>query len=178
MKNNKWNQYLKKCGAPILIIIVTFLAVKFFMWNGWMIDRAMRMVRGTLAAPSAVNLTLSRDKETLFYVAFPFNSEGNYYLVNRFDISPFINKSENACTLDLTVTVNKRILKPDAVNSFKGYHIVSIGEMNVVFTTAECDIYCLVRLRENLPDIIAELKRNLQNTKINDPNNTGTGKKL
>lgn len=153
----KLKKIFKKVAVPALLVIVTLLAVKFYMWNDWKIDRAIRMVKGSANAPAAVNLVLSTENETLFETSFAFNPGENVYLVNLFDISPYIKETNNSRTLDLTLTVNRRKLRPDGVYCFENYNIIAAGEMKFVFTSAGCDIHCLIRLRQNLGDITAAL---------------------
>ena len=147
---------LKKIGQVLLIFIITLLTFKFIMWNWWKIDRATALAKGIIKAPSAVNLTLSGKNtgSVLFRKSFAYNSNGNYYIINQFDISPYIGHN-----LKITLTVNRQNAQSPSLHRFKTFNVVTVKGRHFVFTTPDCGIEEWVELKKNLPAIIDSLDK-------------------
>ncbi len=134
---------IKKAIVPILLAIVTFLAFKFIMWNSWKWDRAISMAKTVIKAEPAVNLSLFLNGKPIFHKSFPHNTSGNYYLINQFDISPYVGA--------LAVQVNRGPLISPRVYPFKTFFIAQAGPHYFIFTTPQCDIEEFVRIKTFLP---------------------------
>jgi hypothetical protein len=147
----------KKAAVPLLLGVVTLLAFKFFMWNSWKVERTKYLAESYFNAPSAVNLELSRGPDVLFEKSFPYNPAGRYYLVNGFDIMPYVKEEGKIGFLGVAVTVNRPRTRPDRLYRFKDFNIMEVQGAYFVFTSAGGGIKNLVRLRKNLPVIIPAL---------------------
>jgi len=169
-------EILKKIGIGIIIIVASVLTFKFIMWNKWKVERAAVLTGKILRAPTAVNLTLGDNNGILYQKSFANNPTGNYYIVNQFDITPHIDKTNR---LTLRVNVNGQTAVPTTLHRFKAFNIIRCTgfdpdtdtdadtdadtDIYFAFTTADCDIEAFVRLIQSLPTIIKTIK-------------TGTGK--
>ena len=151
MKNK---EILAKIGQGLLMLIITLLTFKFIMWNNWKLERAATLAEGIIKAPSAVNLTLTQ-KNTgtiLFQKGFPHNPKGNYYIVNQFDITPYIDDN-----LNITVTVNDQIVQTLSLHRFKNVNAVTFKDYYLFFTTRNCGIEEFIKLKDSIPSIIDSL---------------------
>ena len=148
----KRKEVLKKAAPWLLLLLVFFLAYKFIAWNYWQVDRAVKVAKGFMAAPPAVNLSLALEGKILFRQGFPHNSTGNYYIVNRFDITPYTGGDSQ-----LDFYINKKKTVPLSIHRFKTYTLVTCKEGFFAFTTPACTIEEFVELRKTLPDVIKTL---------------------
>jgi hypothetical protein len=152
-------EILKKIVIGILIAVVSVLTFKFLMWNYWKVERSAVLAKKILQAPAAVNLTLSNREEVLFQKSFANNPNGNYYIINQFDITPHIDKANR---LTLTVMVNSQKAVPVEVHRFKTVNILHCTgfdpDIYFAFTTSGCEIEEFVHLIQSLPSIIKAIK--------------------
>jgi hypothetical protein len=129
------------------------------MWNKWKVERAAVLAKKILRAPAAVNLTLADDNGILFQKSFAHNSNGNYYIINHFDITPHVDKANR---LKLTIVVNGQKVVPVDVHRFKTFNIIhcagSEPGIYFVFTTRDCEMEEFIHLIHSLPAIINSLK--------------------
>ncbi len=145
---------LKTIGSGLIILIVTVLTYKFIMWNFWKVEQAATQAKKILAAPPALNLTLSKDNTILFQKGFAHNSHGNYYIINHFDITPYIGEN-----LDLTLLVNRQNNDSLLLYRFKQVNIIVFRDYHFVFTTSRCGIEEFIKLKNSMPLIINSLSK-------------------
>jgi hypothetical protein len=145
---------LKTIGSGLIILIVTLLTYKFIMWNSWKVEQAVTQAKKILAAPPALNLTLSKDNTLLFQKSFAHNSRGNYYIINHFDITPYLDEN-----LDLTMSVNHQYNQSLMLYRFKHFNIIVFRDCHFVFTTARCGIEEFIKLKDSMPLIIHSLSK-------------------
>lgn len=143
-------------GKGVIVLLIIIAAFKFISWNFFKLAQAADVTHALLSAPAAVNLTLSRENTTLYRRSFPFNRKGNIYLDNRFDITPYLSDES------IRLTVNHR--PPDALHAFRTFrftrfNILYSEDFCFVFTTPECEIEDLVRLRNTAPFIPGALSK-------------------
>lgn len=146
--------WLSLIGQGFLILIVTLLTFKFIMWNYWKVERAAVLAKGIINAPSAVNLTLTQ-KNTgtpLYRKSFVYNPNGNYYIINRFDITPYIDYN-----LNVHVTVNGQTTQSPLLYRFKAFNIITFKDYYLVFTGRDCGIEEFIELKDTIPIIIDSL---------------------
>jgi hypothetical protein len=156
-------EIMKKIGIGIIIIVVSVLTFKFIMWNKWKVERAAVLTEKILRAPAAVNLTLVHNNGILYQKSFANNPDGNYYIVNHFDITPHIDKADR---LTLTVIVNGQKAVPVGLHRFKTFNIIRCTGFDpdtdtgiyFAFTTGDCGMEEFLRLIQSLPAIIDSLK--------------------
>ncbi len=152
---------LKKAGPVALVLLSTLLAYKFYMWNQWKVERAVVMVKKIVEAPAAVNMTLWKGETLLYRKSFAYNTEGNYYLINRFDIGPYIDKTgERSIDLELERGKGKYV----GLYRFEKYNIV-VQDINgerffFVFTNGKCRVEDFSHLRLGMAGIVKALKKN------------------
>ena len=153
MKNKT---FLKKVGHGLIILIITILTFKFIMWNYWKLERAAALAKGIIKAPSAVNLILSKKNtgSVLFRKSFAYNHNGNYYIIDHFDISPYIDNN-----LKVTLAVNDQNAQSLLLHRFKTFTIVTVKGQHFVFTTPNCGIEEFVELKKALPFTINSLDK-------------------
>lgn len=155
----KQQEILKKIGIGIIIVVVSVLTFKFLMWNYWKVERSTALAKKILHAPAAVNLTLADDNGILFQKSFAHNPNGNYYLINQFDITSHV---DDANRLKLTIIVNGQKVVPVDVHRFKTFNIIhctgSEPGIYFAFTTRDCEMEEFIRLIHSLPAIINSLK--------------------
>jgi hypothetical protein len=142
----KKQDFLKTIGNGLIILIVTVLTFKFIMWNFWKVEQAVTQTKKILAAPPALNLTLSKDNTFLFQKSFAYNSQGNYYIINHFDITPYIGEN-----LDLTLSVNRQNNDSLWLYRFKHFNIIVFRDYHFVFTTPHCGIEEFIKLKNSMP---------------------------
>ena len=145
---------LKTIGNGLIILIVTVLTYKFVMWNYWKVEQAATQAKKILAAAPAVNLTLSNDSMVLYQKSFAHNSHGNYYIINHFDITPYIGER-----LYLTMLVNKKKSGSLRLYRFKHFNIIVCRGHHFVFTTPQCDMEKFIKLKDSLPLVIDSLSK-------------------
>lgn len=154
---------LKTIVSGLIILVVTVLTYKFIMWNFWKVDQAVIQTRKILAAPPAINLTLLKDKTVLFQKSFAHNSQGNYYIINHFDISPYIQRTgrDKDSIFPFRVTINGQNKKNQSLrlHHFKNFNIVTVNGHHFVFTVSNCKIEDFLKIKKCLPFIIRELFR-------------------
>ena len=143
---------LKMIGNGLIILIVTVLTYKFIAWNSWKVEQAVTQAKKILAAPPAVNLTLSKKNTPLFQKGFAHNSQGNYYIINHFDITPYIGEN-----LDLSLSVNKQKNDSLLLYRFKHFNIIVSMGFRFVFTTSQCSMEEFINLVDSMPLIINSL---------------------
>jgi hypothetical protein len=144
---------LKTAGNFLLILVIGLLTYKFIMWNYWKVERASALAKGIIAAPPAVNITLAKEKAPLYQSGFAHNP-ASYYLVNQFDISPYIDRNSN---LSLEVSINGQKVESPHLYPFKTYNVIRCREIYLVFTTRACSIEEFVKLKDSLPSLLRDL---------------------
>ncbi len=145
---------IKQVGAGLVILTVTFLTYKFIRWNYWKVERAAALAKGIQNAPHAVNLTLSKENHSLFEKSFAYNPEGNYYIINQFDVGPYITPGSTA---DLDFRVNNRENRRPPVRRFDFFNMITIGDYHFVFTTSDCPMEKFLELKETMPNLIGTI---------------------
>ena len=143
-------------GKGIIVLVIIIAAFKFISWNFFKLVQAADVTKVILSAPAAVNLTLSKGNTTLYRRSFPFNRNGNIYLDNRFDITPYLNDES------IRLTLNHRppeALRAIRVFRFTRFNILYSEDSCFVFTTPGCEIEDLVRLRDTAPFIPGALSK-------------------
>jgi hypothetical protein len=152
---------MKNAGIGFIILIITLLTFKFIMWNFWKVENAVKLTKGILNAPSAVNLTILKGNSILFQKSFAYNREGNYYIVNHFDITPHLSNDSAIFRLKL----NNQKITSIVLYRFKTFHIVNIKDHYFVFPIGKSnikikshsDIETFVEIRDSIPFIIHSL---------------------
>jgi len=144
----------KTLVSGLLILIVIVFTYKFIRWNYWKVKQAVTQAKTILAAPPAINITLSKDNTILFQKSFANNSQGNYYIINQFDISPYIGEN-----LDLTLSVNRQNKDSLLLYRFKHFNIIDFGGYHFLFTTPRCGIEEFIKVKDNMPLIINSLSK-------------------
>jgi len=150
----KKQSLLKTVGSGLIILIVIGFTYKFTRWNYWKVEQAVTQAKKILAAPPAVNITLSKDNTVLFQKSFAYHSQGNYYIVNQFDITPYIGEN-----LDLTLSVNGETGDSLWLYRFKHFNIIVFRGYHFVFTTPHCDLEEFIKVKDSLPFIIDSLSK-------------------
>lgn len=143
-------------GKGVIVLLIIIAAFKFISWNYFKLVQAADVTNVMLSAPAAVNLTLTRENTTLYRRSFPFNRNGNIYLDNRFDITPYLSDES------IRLTVNHR--PPETLRAFRAFrftrfNILYSEDFCFVFTTPGCKIEDLVRLRDTAPFIPGALSK-------------------
>ncbi len=154
---------MKNAGIGFIILIITLLTFKFMMWNFWKVENAVKLTKGILNAPSAMNLTILKENSILFKKSFAYNRKGNYYIVNHFDITPHLSDDSAIFGLKL----NNQKISSIVLYRFKTFHIVNIkghyfvfpiGNSNInINTNSHSDIETFVEIRNSIPFIIHSL---------------------
>jgi hypothetical protein len=150
----KKQDLMKKIGNGILFCLITILAFKFFAWNSWKLEWAADFMRGVINAPPAVNLTVTDSHGLHFKNSFSFNPTGNYYIINRFDISPYIRESSG-----LMFSIDKHHQQSPLIYRFKNFNIAAVGDRFFVFTKPDCGIDAFVELKDSAFSIVNSLAR-------------------
>ncbi|MGD2084747.1 MAG: hypothetical protein PVH61_01065 [Candidatus Aminicenantes bacterium] len=145
---------LKTIANGLIILVVTVLTYKFIMWNFWKVEQAVTQAKKILAAPPAINLTLSKNNQVLFQKSFAYNSQGNYYIINHFDISPYIGEN-----LAFTMSVNRQHTNSLWLYRFEHFNIIGFQHYHFVFTTPHCGIEEFIKLKDSMPVIIDSLSK-------------------
>jgi hypothetical protein len=145
---------LKNVSNGLIILIVTVFTYKFIMWNFWKLEEATAQAKKILEAPPAVNLILSKGNSVLFQKSFPYNVKGKYYIINHFDITPFIGDK-----LDLIMSVNKTNCDSFLLYRFKHFNIISFRDYCFVFTTRDCEMEEFLKLIDAMPRIMDSLPK-------------------
>jgi hypothetical protein len=157
--NQRKQEIIKKIGIGVIICAASVLTFKFLMWNYWKVERTATLAKKILRAPAAVNLTLSNRGGVLFQKSFVYNPDGNYYIVNHFDIAPYIDQANR---LTLNLGINRRQSVSAAVHRFETFNLLHCtgfdADIYFAFTTGDCDMEEFVRLIRLLPSIINSLK--------------------
>lgn len=148
---------LNEIGKGIVILFIVIAAFKFITWNFPKLEQAAAVTTRIVKAPPAVNLIISKGKTALFRKSFPYNPGGNYYIVNRFDISPYIEEPAGTGRNSLEFTVNGQRIHSFLLFRFTRFNILYSGNHSFVFTTRDSGIEDLVRLRKRMPFIRASL---------------------
>lgn len=153
----------KTIGSGLIILIVTVLTYKFIMWNFWKVEQAVTQAKKILAAPPAINLTLSKDNTILFQKSFARNLQGNYYIINHFDITPYIHQigSNKGSRFPLRASINDQNKKNQflQLHRFKTFNMITVNSYHFVFTVSNCKIEDFLKIKKCLPFIIQELFR-------------------
>lgn len=140
-------QITREIGKGIIVLFIIVAVVTFISWNFFKLEQVANVTNEILSAPPAVNLTVSKGKTTLYRRSFPFNRKGTDYIVNQFDITPYLSGEP------IRLTVNDRAPDTPRVFRFTRFNILYPGDYCFVFTTPECEIEDLVRLRNTAPFI-------------------------
>ncbi len=163
MKLDISDKRLKTAGIIILMILVTILTVKFLQWNFWKVDRAFRIGKKIISAPAAVNLKFVNPGQkgaVVYQKGFPFNLEGNYYIVDQFDLTAYIDRQQHVI---LRMQINRVPYKIESLHRFEYYTIVGVSYLEkktyFIFTRANCPIEEFVKLKDSVEVIIKNLPR-------------------
>lgn len=140
---------LKKVGIGILTCAITILAFKFFIWNFWKLEWTEDFFKGVMDAPAAVNLTISQRDNLIFKKSFPRNKNGNFFIINQFDISPYIRVLP-----DLVVSIDNNPTRSLKLTRYDTFYILAAQNYYFVFTTPECGIKDFLVLKKNIVSII------------------------
>jgi hypothetical protein len=147
---------LKPLGVLLVLVVATLLAVKFFLWNAWKLERAAAMAESILKAHPAVNLVISRGNRVLFQKGFPYNPNGNYYIVNGFDMTPHVTDTRR---VELSVRLNGEPVSIAGLYRFKTFNILVVNGRYIIFTAADSGIETLVRLKAEILGVTGSLKK-------------------
>jgi hypothetical protein len=144
---------IEKAGIGFIILIITLLTFKFIMWNFWKVENAVTLTKGILDAPSAVNLTILKGNSVLFQKSFAYNRKGNYYIVNHFDITPFLRD------YSIRFELNGQKYASIVLYRFKTFNIAAFQNHYFLFTTGKSsrDIAAFSEIRTSIPGIIHSL---------------------
>jgi len=145
---------LKTVGSGLMVLVVIVFTYKFTGWNSWKVAQAVTQAKKVLSAPPAVNITLSKDNTVLFQKSFAHNSQGNYYIINQFDISPYIGEN-----LDLSLSINRQNNDSLWLYRFKSFNIIVSRDYHVVFATPRCGLEEFIKVKESMPLIIDSLSK-------------------
>jgi hypothetical protein len=140
--------------------IILFIAVggfKYIAWNFHKMEQSAEVTSRIINAPPAVNLIVSKEKLVLFKKSFPDNNRGNYYIVNHFDLSPYIPELSDTGGNSLELTVNGKPIHSFLLFRFERFNILYSVDHTFVFTTHDCGIEGLLRLRKRMPFLRAAL---------------------
>jgi hypothetical protein len=155
--NIKKEKFVNHLVSGLIIVIITFLAVRFIQWNYWKIERAVGLAGKIVRAAPAVNLTVwsngRRNGIPLYQKSFSYNVDGQYYIVNDFDIAPYYNGDGK----NLKIAVNNREIGPLQIYRFKTFSVLSDGNRYFVFTTRNCTPLEFFKLKRTMPSILTRL---------------------
>jgi len=147
---------IKKIGVAVLVLTVTILTYKFIAWNAWKVKEAVILGKRILNEHSAVNLTLGHGEQAVFKKSFPFNPKGNFYIINTFDITSYI---EDGTRVSLDVGVNGTNLNPPILHKLTGFYILECRDYYFVFTFPGIDYPHIPALEKSLRGIIETIKQ-------------------
>jgi len=166
-------ELFKHISNGLLLLGVVLLTYKFLAWNYWKVDMAVATARGILRAPSAVNLTLSSESGTLFKTGFVHNPGGHCYIINQWDLVPYIesqtirtNNTRRPDRLVSTIKKGLRVLvngeeienRHLELHAFRRYNILAAefgGEtFYFAFISENCGLKCFVNIMNRLPGIV------------------------
>jgi hypothetical protein len=149
----KKKELVKKASVGLILLIITLLTFKFIMWNWWKVEGAVKLAKGILKAPSAVNLTILQENSILFQKSFPYNHKGNYYIVNHFDITPYL--SDYSTIFEL----NGQKAASIVWYRFKTFNIVDVQNHYFLFTTDDRNrgIETFLEVKNSMPNTIRSL---------------------
>ncbi len=149
----KKQELIKKASIGLIILTIILLTFKFIMWNWWKVEGAVKLAKGILKAPSAVNLTILKENSILFQKSFAYNHKGNYYIVNHFDIFPYL--SDYSTIFEL----NGQKAASIVLYRFKTFNIVDIQNHYFLFTTGNSNrgIAAFLDVKTSIPYIIHSL---------------------
>ena len=138
-------------GKGFIILIIAIGGFKYILWNFHKLEQSAEVTSRIVNASPAVNFTVSKEKQVLFKKSFAYNSDGNYYIINRFDLSPYIPGLTGTGSNTLELTVNGKPIHPYLLFRFERFNILYSIEYTFVFTTYVSGIENLVRLRKRMP---------------------------
>jgi hypothetical protein len=166
---------LKQIGNGLLLLVIIILTYKFLAWNYWKLDMSVATARDIVRAPAAVNLTLSSETGALFKTGFAPNPEGHFYIVNQWDLAPYIKmKTAGAAGARKPVPAIKKGLRVFIdgneiengdlkVYLFRRYRILSADKdgrtVYFVFISENCGIDHFVKIKDRLPGIIDTIEK-------------------
>jgi hypothetical protein len=149
----KYEGIIKKIAVGMAILLVTLLTYKFIAWNSWKVKEAVTIGKRILNEPSAVNLKLLKEDKTVFQKSFTFNPK-SFYIINSFDITPYITKTGNDFKISLGFYVNSRPSRQADLHRLDMYDIVNCGGRYFVFTRPGFPIETIPGLEKSMPSII------------------------
>lgn len=162
MLSQQQRERLKTIGKFAILIAVTVLTAKFFLWNKWRLDQGAAMLRAIPKAPPAVNLVIS-DPETqriLFAQAYPANPRTNYYFVFPFDITPYFpDGKKNTGGPGIRFSVNGQTLAAPLILNPNKCTIVYARPHIFVFPKPYGSIEAFTRLRKTFPRVLERLSK-------------------
>jgi hypothetical protein len=142
---------MRKIGIGILVLVISILTFKFISWNFWKLQDAVDTAQKIIKAPAAVNLAISREGTTLLQESFAYNRKGNYYIINRFDISPYIRDRS------LRVTVGKQPLSAFLLFRFTSFNVICYKDFYFIFFKDDCPIEEFIRWKDSMPLVVGSL---------------------
>jgi hypothetical protein len=152
----KHKEIIKRISIGVVICMASLLTYKFISWNSWKVKEALQLKSNILKEPGAVNFSLKKDNIVLFHKSFEFNSRGHYYIVNHFDISPYVNSDQKLSSM---VELNNRTIFPGVLYRYKTLYIIDCERNYLVFTPKDFGIENISQLEETLPAIIKEITK-------------------
>ncbi|HLP60141.1 MAG TPA: hypothetical protein VK186_14980 [Candidatus Deferrimicrobium sp.] len=154
---------MKEVGKGLLVLIVVVMAFKFMTWNLWKLTQAVDIASEINKELPAVNLAILEKNNPLFQKSFVPNEKGNYYLINHFDIAPYLQDANadadaNTNAADsgaghIKITVNRREIASFLLFRFNRYHVLYTGDYYFIFMKANSGIEDQVRVTETFPGI-------------------------
>jgi hypothetical protein len=98
-----------------------------------------------------VNLVLSKGDITLFQDSFAYNRKGNYNIINRFDITPYIHDES------FRVTIDDRLLSAFLLFRFSRFNVIYHEDFCFVFFKDDCPIKKFTRWKDSMPLVVGSL---------------------
>ena len=156
MVNKQGNQrqsVLEQAGIALIILVITVLAFKFTAWNSWKLASFVETTGNVMKAPPAVNLTVLKKKTILYRESFAFNREGNFYIINGFDVTGHIDDDS------FRLRLNDRTIGDFVLYRFTDFNILCFEDYSFVFTTEACKMETFVKLYNSARYIVNSLPR-------------------
>ncbi|MGE5343721.1 MAG: hypothetical protein ACM3SY_19805 [Candidatus Omnitrophota bacterium] len=164
MRHHTNNDVLRKAGIGLIICLATLLTYKFIAWNAWKVKQSVLLHKKILRAPSAVNLAIWNNRTPVLKKGFIHNPKGDYYMIHRFDLKPYITGSDTGrITLSPTVqvAVNHQLVRHVEPLSQMTYrdryalYLMTCDHRHFVFTPVDFPYEHLARLEASLPEIFS-----------------------
>lgn len=142
---------MRKIGIGILVLVISVLAFKFISWNFWKIQDAADTAQRIFRVPPAVNIVLSKGDITLFQDSFAYNRKKNYYIINRFDITPYIHDES------FRMTIDERLLSAFLLFRFSRFNVIYHEDFCFVFFKDDCPIKKFTGWKDSMLLVVGSL---------------------